>query len=516
MSKYKYITIKLLTIIIAIAIFSPFACASVKVSDLPFKEFQSRNISGYNSIGADSGQPTGWIIEYDESIRSANSFSKMNLSDNCKIKRLMPGIGLIQFSDDADIPSVLAELAEHPSVISIEPDYKRYLMDEPNDEYYDEQWALQNIEAVSAWGLAGSPKKSAVVGVIDSGVDSSHPDLKNRALTGIGYRNGEAISDTTDTLGHGTAVAGIIAAEMGNSIGISGVAGNYDIKVLPIKVFWDKNYANSSDVISAIDYAITQGVDVINLSLGSDIPSVTEEKAIKRALDAGIVVVASAGNNGDSSYSYPASYSGVLSVGAIKENDKRALFSNYNDKVSIVAPGYRVLSTSLNGAYGLFDGTSFSAPYVSGIAAFLMANDPFLENKDINKILMQTSVDLGVKGRDPYYGFGKVNFNNALKYVMNSGEEPGGNIINGPIPVGTVVIGNKAYDLNYANNPANADEIRKAIVESNGIVYIKKFNGSWINNNTGGSVQPVEIPFVEHKDADGNIAYYRDGDGTAH
>lgn len=337
-----------------------------------------------------------------------------------KIEMLNTNIEVIEVNSGKDEQVLLEALKQDPTVRLIEEDKKRFLMEAPNDEYYSSQWSLSNINAYEAWQLTGNLIKPMKVAILDSGIDSDHPDLINKiSVGGMGFLNGNLLNNIEDSLGHGTGVSGIIAGQTGNGIGIAGVSGVLDVSVLPLKIFWTSNYCYSSDVINAIDYAIVQNADVINLSLGSLEPLQLEMEAVQRALNSGIVVVASSGNNGNQStagqYVYPASYEGVISVGAINENNNRAYFSNYNDKVSLVAPGSNIKTTYLNGAYTNYSGTSFAAPIISAIAAVIKGKNPEYTIQDIKNILESSATDLGQEGKDNYYGNGSINFKNALE-----------------------------------------------------------------------------------------------------
>lgn len=319
-----------------------------------------------------------------------------------------------------------------PRVSMVEEDKVRYLANTPNDPYYSSQWSLPNIQATEAWQQIGTLNKSIKVAVIDTGVDADHPDLAGRIASGgkgfnysISSNNSVASDDFNDVLGHGTMVAGVIVANTHNSIGVAGVSGNLDVKILPIKVFWGsdplKATCYTSDIIAAIDYAISQGVDVINMSLGAIGYIEAENLAVQRAINAGITVVASAGNDGNTSdagkYEYPASYNNVISVGSINSSNAKSVFSSYNDKVSVVAPGEGIVTTEKNSGYSYpsaVNGTSFSAPVVSAIAAVLKGENPSAAPSQIKTTIQSSAIDLGTVGYDVYYGYGKVNFLNAV------------------------------------------------------------------------------------------------------
>lgn len=354
----------------------------------------------------------GVIIQYKENAPRIKSISKTISSKITSREKLSEFIELIHTEQDVDNFSLIKELKNDGSILYVEEDKKLKLYSQPNDPGYSKQWGLRNIMAEDAWALLPSLNKPVVVAVIDSGLEATHFDLVNRIAPG-GYNFFSNNSNFNDTNGHGTAVSGVIAAQTNNSIGIAGVAGVLEVKILPLKTADNSGISQLSDVIRAIDYAIEKNVDVINLSMGSNKYSDIENAAVQRAVNKGIVVVAAAGNEGASYYDYPASYDGVLSVGSIASDNVVSGFSNRNDKVDVVAPGENIYSCYKNNSYASLDGTSFSAPVVSGVAAILKAIDPSLNPHQIAAIIQTSAIDLGPTGRDNLYGYGAVNLYHA-------------------------------------------------------------------------------------------------------
>ena len=339
-----------------------------------------------------------------------------------KIEALTDDVEIIAIKENENIEALINELEKDESILHVERNRLLEYHQAPNDTFYSYQWGLKNIKAEEAWATILGMQKSVTVAVIDSGIDYYHEDLVNRIAPG-GWDFFYNDDSPVDFIGHGTAVAGVIAAETNNYAGMAGVAGILNVKVLPLCVSNTSGAILDSAIINAIDYAIAKKVDVINLSMGSNVFSSIENSAIQRAIQSGIVVIASAGNDGNSSYNYPASYDNVISVGSIDDTNTRSSFSTYNDKVTVVAPGQNILSTAMgwiNGEssnYSYATGTSFSAPMVSGIAAVLKAVNPSMTTEQIKDRIQTTAVDLGVSGKDNYYGYGKVNFFGALGTV---------------------------------------------------------------------------------------------------
>ena len=312
-------------------------------------------------------------------------------------------------------------LREKDGPVSLEPTT-------PNDPGFDAQWALNNngadggkaradIDALEAW-LTTQGSEDVVVAVLDTGVDFRHEDLRENmwfrpenipAYTDDelgefndlnGYNGEDQISDPMDDNGHGTHCAGIIGAEGDNGIGVSGI--NWKVKIMPLKFLGRGGSGSASDAIEAINYAVDRKkhgviVRIISASWGSRMRSRALEDAIRAAGDAGILFVAAAGNDGtdnDRRPHYPSNYDlpNVISVAALDRTDHLAGFSNYGVKtVHIAAPGKDILSTWLNDDYREASGTSMATPYVSGVAALIVAAEPRITMAQLRERLLKTA-----------------------------------------------------------------------------------------------------------------------------
>jgi thermitase len=299
----------------------------------------------------------------------------------------------------------------------------------PNDPQFGDQWALNNlgqdggkeradVDALKAW-LTTKGSKDVVVAVLDSGVDFTHVDLRSNmwirpasvpAYTDDqlgdfndinGYNGTDKISDPMDDNGHGTHCAGIIGAEGDNGEGIAGV--NWTVKIMPLKFLGKGGFGSVSDAIEAINYAIDRkkngvNIRIISASWGSTSKSRALGDTIKAAGDAGILFVAAAGNNGSNNDRwphFPSNYDlpNVISVAALDRTDNMASFSNFGLKsVHIAAPGKDILSTWLKDSYREASGTSMATPYVSGVAALIVANEPNISVTKLRDRLLK-SVD---------------------------------------------------------------------------------------------------------------------------
>jgi subtilisin family serine protease len=306
-----------------------------------------------------------------------------------------------------------------------------------------EQWNLDLIEADAAHAV--STGAGATVAIVDSGVQADHPDLAGRIGPGYDFVDHDATPQDGD--GHGTHVTGIIGAASGNGIGIESVAPGATL--MPVRVLGNDGSGNIDDVARGIDWAREHGADVINLSLGSDVPLVgaaggdSFDAAIRRAIAAGIVVVAAAGNNGVPVCEQPAASDGLLCVGAVDRRRQRSFFSSFGAGLGLVAPGGSgassggadvgedVLSTYAGSTYRELAGTSQAAPHVSGVAALLVARG--VRGQAAVKRLLATATDLGAPGTDAEYGAGLVDARAAVAGLGGSGPPGGG----GPGPGAT-------------------------------------------------------------------------------
>jgi len=348
----------------------------------------------------------------------------------------------------SDTSNALEALRARADVIYAEPNFVRRAMVAPNDPKYSQMWGLNNttypgndIRAEQAWNIT-SGSRNVVVGVVDSGIDINHEDLHDNIWTNPGEIAGNGVDDDGNGLvddihgwdfahndatvfdyteptyppsqnyagdfeDHGTHVAGTIGATGNNSIGVVGV--NWQVNLLPLKFLTEDGFGSTSDLLSALTYAKamrqlwessggTKGANirVLNNSYGGFGFSQAELDAIRSLNDAGILFVVAAGNEGlsnDSFPVYPANYisPNLISVAASQSVGIKSFFSNYGAAtVNVTAPGESILSTTPKNTYTLFDGTSMSAPHVSGSAALLCALSPGITVQKLRSLIMYT------------------------------------------------------------------------------------------------------------------------------
>lgn len=378
-----------------------------------------------------AGVPTSETGEYIVKLRegSAKQTTKLRSMTKGAVYTEQTDQHMLIRLDGRTDAEVLNSLAADPQVEYIEPNMRMYATSTIDDTYYSEQWGLGQIQAPEAWEEVTGDAQ-VTVAVIDTGVDYSHPDLKGRVNTANDYDYVNKDKDAKDDEGHGTHVAGIIAAQL-NAQGIAGVAGNSSVKILPLKVLDAEGEGDLYDVASAIMDAADLGADVINLSLGAELGD-NQKKAPQTLVDAityamkkGALVVAAAGNESSNADRFvPASIAGVVTVSAIDSDRTLADFSNYGSSVDIAAPGVDIISTYPGGRYVHASGTSQATPFVSGVAALLKTKEPDLTVKELTDRLLATATDLGKTGRDSLYGYGLVNAYRAVQADSSDSELP--------------------------------------------------------------------------------------------
>lgn len=276
----------------------------------------------------------------------------------------------------------------------------------PDDPNYGSQWHLPTIAGPTAW--EESTGEGIVVAIIDTGVNGNHADLSGIVLPGRNIPSGN--NDSSDIMGHGTAVAGTVAAKGNNTLGIASVA--YNAEILPVRISnRTDGYALHSDMAAGITWAADHGARVANLSYGVG-DSSTVQSAARYMRNRGGLVFVSAGN----AASNPgwSNQPDLIIVSATDSSDNLASFSNFGNFVDLSAPGKSIYTTTKSGGYGNWSGTSFSSPIAAGTAALIMSRRPELDPIQVFDIMTQTAADRGPQGWDPEYGAGRVDAGEAL------------------------------------------------------------------------------------------------------
>jgi thermitase len=361
----------------------------------------------------DSGV-SGFVIGLDNA--SATDLSELERITNQHNGRILnfvsakkePKAAVVELPQAA-APAYLEQMKSENFSSYIEPRMKMKAQFVPNDPYWNNQWALQKIQADWAWNTTlGS--HDVLVAVVDTGIDYQHPDLAaNYVALGYDWVNGDA--DPMDDTGHGTHCAGIIAATINNGVGIAGLA---QVRIMTEKVLNSQGEGYSDWIADGIIHAVDQGANIISMSFGDYEDSRVIHTALQYAYNAGVLLVAAAGNHNSDLEFYPASYDEVVAVTATDANDTKASFSDFGNWVELAAPGVDVFSTYPNNDYERMSGTSMACPQVAGLAALVMSAYPNMTADFVRLLLRYTADDLGDSGFDPYYGYGRIDARNAL------------------------------------------------------------------------------------------------------
>ena len=386
-----------------------------------------------------SSQLSSISNNYDSVIvipkKNASTSRRMNrIIDKYGIERFQEvkeDIYLIPLNDNDNKELKISELKQSRLFRSVEPNYKlsldaisserkyieinKYSMEEsldllevtPNDEGFAFQYYLKEINATKAWNTTIG--NLLPVAILDTGVDVMHPDLAGKLLDESDLNN----SNFKDEIGHGTGVAGIIAANTNNNQGVAGIAWN--AKIVPMKITNENGEATISTVVTALDQAYEKGIMIVQISLSTNMYSEILKEAIKEAQDRDILIISSSGNSGIQEPRYPAAFDGVIGVGAVNQFKQIESYSTTGEHITLVAPGNSICTISPDSSYISASGTSFASPQVVGAAILVWSLAPNLSSSEVRDILIQSAEDLGEPGKDLVYGYGHLNAQKAVE-----------------------------------------------------------------------------------------------------
>lgn len=322
----------------------------------------------------------------------------------------------VELPPSANRAAVAAALSRNPKVQFAEVDRLVEPTEViPNDPRYPSAWHLPRIGAPWAWDE--SLGDGVVVAILDTGVDPDHPDLAGQLLPGWNFYDDNA--DTSDVYGHGTKVAGTVAAVGNNATGVASIA--WRAHLLPVRISLPSGSAYVSTIATGLLWAADQGADVANISYAVSGYSSIQSAADYMRSQGGLVVVG-AGNSGSASTTAPSD--SVISVSATDSNDSLAGFSTYGGFVDLAAPGVGIWTTTDGGGYAAPSGTSFSSPVVAAVAALVMSANSALTPAEVETILFETATDLGSAGNDIYFGHGRVDAAAAVQAAFGGGPAP--------------------------------------------------------------------------------------------
>lgn len=307
---------------------------------------------------------------------------------------------IVDLPPNASEKAVQALLKHHPKLKFAELDRRVSAAFVPNDPYLGSQWYSAKINAPTAWDTTRG--SGVTIAILDTGVSATHPDLAASLVPGWNVYNNN--SDTSDVHGHGTAVAGSAAAASNNSVGVAGVAGA--AKIMPIRIADANAYAYWSTVAQGITWAADRGARVANISYVGVAGSAAVQSAAQYMKNKGGLVVVCAGNNGiDEGLPFSTT---MIPVSATDSSDVKTSWSSFGQFVAVSAPGINIWTTARSGGYEQWWGTSIASPVTAGVVALMMSANSALTASQVESLLYASAVDLGVPGRDPVYGHGRI------------------------------------------------------------------------------------------------------------
>lgn len=351
------------------------------------------------------------------------------------------GIYLLRGAPTLSASDLAHELGQEPEVEFAELNYLGEGGLVPNDTFFSSQWHHRNtgqtggapdadIDSVEGWDLT-TGSTSTVVAVLDSGIDSDHPEFVGRIVAGFDFVNND--NDPEDDQSHGTLVTGLLAANAGNNFGVAGV--DHRTRVMPVKVLNSQNQGSVMDLVDGLTFAANQGADVISMSLINYPGTSSLANALQLARNSGAILIACAGNGGigNADVSWPGASPLTISVGATTHTDARASFSGTGSALDLVAPGSSVRTVAYNTAANLstsFSGCSAATPVAAGVTTLLHGIDPTITHTEVLQVLTSTAEDQvgppgeDTPGRDDFFGHGRLNLHDAVAILVGSGCVP--------------------------------------------------------------------------------------------
>jgi thermitase len=347
---------------------------------------------------------------------------------------------------------VIKRLTRHPLVEYIELDHVGTGGATPNDPNYVSQWHLPKIAAPNVWDIT-TGSSNTIVAVLDTGLNNSNGEFTGRTVGGYDFVQND--SNPADDHGHGTAGAGVIAANANNSTLVAGV--DWKCKIMPIKVLDANNSGFYSWWASGLDWAVAHGCKVANLSAGGGSSDTTLKQSILNAISNGVILVTITHNDGVGTIRFPGNLTNCITVGATDQQDRKSAFSNYGPEIDLVAPGTNIVTVWYTGGVGYWWGTSFSAPQASGVAALLASLKPSITHEQVQTLLCAGAEDQvgdanDLAGFDNYYGWGLLNAYNTLLLAQTQPSATRSNaqvILSWRSP--TNAVSKKPYRIEFAN-----------------------------------------------------------------
>ena len=440
--------------------------------------FDAGSPTGANVVEA--ANPTDQVIVRFSSKASEQAVEALNASMAAQQVDAIPALGLrvLRVPPGQSAADFAERYAKNPLVEFAEPDFIAAVAAEPDDPLLGGgfQWALDRISASDAWGITQG-SGGIQIAILDTGIDSSHPDLQGKVAASVNFSNS---ATEQDMYGHGTHVAGIAGASTNNGVGIAGVG--FDSSLMNVKVMGDNGTGGYSWVTQGVIWATDNGADVINLSLGAQFGSTALEEAIHYATARGVLVVAAAGNMSSDAPFYPAAYPEVIAVASTDYYDRLAPGSNYGSWVDVAAPGGNIYSTLPGSRYGNMAGTSMASPHVAGVAAlvFAIASDDNGDGSVIDEVracIEDNADDIGIGG----IGGGRLNAGTAT--ACSGG------------PAAPVSAGDVAGTITDADN---GSPIQGAVVAAGSSAATTNAAGQYLLKGLGTGQQMLNVDAADH------------------
>lgn len=394
-----------------------------------------------------------------------------------KNKRVGADFMYLDLPPGLSVENCLAQLKKIPDLEYAEPDGIGHGGGQliPTDVDFAFQWHHRNLTKLTAsshtaeaWTIT-TGANSTIVAVLDTGVNAAVGEFTGRLVPGFNFVSNTA--DPSDDHGHGSAVSAVVCGNANNVLG--GVGVNWNCRLMPVKVLNDVNYGLYSWWAQGINYAVANGAKVINLSAGGTGSSTALTSAINNAISAGVIFVTITHNDGTGVITYPGNLPDAITVGATDQQDLRSTFSNYGSAIDLVAPGTAIHTIGRYGTLEYWNGTSFAAPQVAGVASLLCGLNPKLNQADVRALLCSGADDqvgdaTDTPGFDIYYGAGRLNAYNSLLLAQTQIDQvtaANNNIsISWPTPANASIkkpyeIMRRAFDQNFWTRVATSDAI---------------------------------------------------------
>lgn len=370
-----------------------------------------------------------WIIKWKDAEDPAFSSVSEIIEEMSQFNAVVA-----RAAEEYDVNKWIKQWENSDYVEYIQLNHKVQIAAKPDDPYYSSQKYLNQIKVEAAWDTV-SENRGRIIAIVDTGIDLTHPDLKNNLVSGRNVI--DPAKSAQDDNGHGTSIAGVIAASGNNGEGIAGIL--WGSRIMPIKAVESNGTTDESKLGQGIRYAVDNGASIVVLSLGLYKYSPFMRDVVLYAESKNVLLVAASGNDGQE-VKYPAAYPTVLAVGGVNESNQVVSNSNFGPELDIVAP-WKVYTTALGGAYGKNEGTSMAAPQAAAAAALIWAKNPNMKPYQIRNLLRQTAEDVGPSGWDYRSGYGLLRIDRALNQGYREDIYENNNIRSQakPMPVGSML-----------------------------------------------------------------------------